>query len=120
MSSSNTLAMVPIFNSSDYRQWAQKMEDYLKSLKLWRYVTGTNNRLTPVLPAAPTPAEQQAMNNWDDLNDQAQGIIAVTILLFHLYLHIDYFIFLFLRTRGYTRSLFSLSLLCLSLTQPFT
>src|SRR5882757_1382162 len=77
--SSNTVAMVPIFNGSDYRVWAQKMEDYLKSLKLWRFVTGTTTRPTPVLPAAPTLVEQQAMNDWDDLNDQAQGIIALRL-----------------------------------------
>ena len=44
MSSTSVNTMVPLFDGRDYRLWSQKMEDYLKSQRLWGYAVGRNTR----------------------------------------------------------------------------
>lgn len=80
MSSSNGVEkMVPLFDGRDFRLWQEKMSDYLKSQRLWRYANGVNTRPVPAIAAAPTAVELAAMNLWDETDEQVLGILALRL-----------------------------------------
>ena len=77
---SNSPNVVPVFNRSNFRIWAEKMEDYLKSQKLWHYVKANGMvRLTPAILSTAMPNEIKVMDDWDKVNNQANGIIALRL-----------------------------------------
>ena len=73
----NLTTSIPVFMSSDFRVWEQKMGDYLKSQHLWCITTGAAGSTRPVaaITNAPTPAETAAQAAWDKNSEQVQGII---------------------------------------------
>ena len=77
---SNRLSVVPVFKGDNYHLWAEKIEDYLKSQKLWGYVKlGGTSRPSPTIANVPTADEQKAVDDWDEVDDQAKGIIALCL-----------------------------------------
>ena len=75
--SNNLNSSVPVFMSSDFRIWEQKMGDYLKSQRLWCITSGAPGSMRPVeaIVNAPTLAEAVAQAAWDKNLEQVQGII---------------------------------------------
>ena len=73
----NLNASIPIFTSSDFWVWEQKMGDYLKSQRLWHITTSAVGSTRPVeaITGAPIPAEAQLQAAWDKNSEQVQGII---------------------------------------------
>ena len=78
-SSKEVSSLVPVFNGQDLRSWQQKMRDYLGSQKLWGYAAGTRGRPSPAAAGAPTPAEQTAMDDWDETDLQVNSLIALRL-----------------------------------------
>ena len=82
MSSSNALnSAVPVLSGTQYREWAQKMGDYLMSQRLWLQVEAVANGglAWPVTanPAAPMQLEFQAQLDWDCDDLQTKGILGL-------------------------------------------
>ena len=75
--SNNLNSSVPVFMSSDFRIWEQKMGDYLKSQCLWCITSSAPGSMRPVeaIVNAPTLAEAAAQAAWDKNLEQVQGII---------------------------------------------
>ena len=62
MSSSNGVnKLVPVFDSRDFCLWQEKISDYFKSQRLWKYISGAFPRPTPAAAGAPTAAEMAAI-----------------------------------------------------------
>ena len=81
MSSSNGVdKLVPVFNSRDFCLWQEKISDYFKSQRLWKYVSGAFPRPAAADAAAPTQAEAAAMAEWDEIDEQVHAIIAMRLL----------------------------------------
>jgi hypothetical protein len=78
MSSNNSINNVPVFSSANFRTWQQTIEDYLKSMRLYRHISGAAFRPAPVVP--PTQANLDTMAAWDEANEQAQGILGLKLL----------------------------------------
>ena len=72
--SSNGINSVPIFSGANFRTWKQQMGDFLRYQKLWRIVSGQVTR-----PVGNTPADLVAQNTWDEMDEQAQGIIGLRL-----------------------------------------
>src|SRR5277367_643760 len=79
MSSTSVNTMVPLFDGRDYRLWSQKMEDYLKSQRLWGYAVGRNTRPVEAALGAPTLVEIAAQSAWDEADEQVYGILALRL-----------------------------------------
>ena len=84
MSSSNALnSAVPLFSSTQYQEWAQKMGDYLISQQLWLQVEAVVNGglawLVTANPAAPMQQEFQAQLDWDCDDLQTKGILGLQL-----------------------------------------
>jgi hypothetical protein len=77
MSSNNGIDNVLVFSSANFRTWQQMMGDYLRSMRLFRHVSGTTIRPTPVVP--PIQANLDAIAAWDEANEQAQGILGLRL-----------------------------------------
>jgi len=60
-------------NNSNYLQWKDDMEAWLRSVKLWRLVSGVAK--APQLSSSPTPEELSALELWEDNKDRAAGTI---------------------------------------------
>jgi gag-polypeptide of LTR copia-type len=85
MSSNNGINNVPVFSGANFRTWQQTMGDYLRSMRLFRHVSGATVRLTPVVP--PTQANLDAIAAWNEADEQAQGILGLRLLTnLHTYL----------------------------------
>ena len=57
MSSSNGIdKLVPVFDGQDFGLWQEKISDYFKSQRLWKYVSGA-------FPC-PAPAAVRATESW--------------------------------------------------------
>ena len=88
------------FNGTNYQEWAQKMEAYLKTQELWHYVTLAEGYTRPAelpLPAMPPAGatesvlvtfdanikayndRQDELRTWDRGNDKALGIIQLKL-----------------------------------------
>ena len=72
--SSNGINAIPVFSSANFRTWKQQMGDFLKYQKLWRVVSGAVTR-----PVGNTPADLAAQEAWDEVDEQAQGILGLRI-----------------------------------------
>ena len=70
--SSSSINTVPIFAGVNFRTWQQQMGDFLHFQRLWRIVSGAATR-----PVRNTPADLLAQNAWDEVNEQAQGILGL-------------------------------------------
>jgi gag-polypeptide of LTR copia-type len=77
MSSNNRINNVPVFSGANFRTWRQTMGDYLRSMRLFRHVSGATVRPTPVVP--PTQANLDAIAAWDEADEQAQGILGLRL-----------------------------------------
>ena len=81
MSSSNGVdKLVPIFDGWDFRLWQEKISDYFNSQRLWKYVSGALPCPAPANAAAPTAAETAEIAEWDEVDEQVHGIIAMRLL----------------------------------------
>ena len=73
MSSSNGVnKLVPVFDSWDFHLWQEKISDYFKSQRLWKYISGALPRPTPA-------AEMAAIVEWDEIDEQVHAIIAMCL-----------------------------------------
>jgi hypothetical protein len=77
MSSNNGINNIPVFSGANFCTWQQMMGDYLRSMRLYRHVSGTAFRPAPVVP--PTQANLDAMAAWDEADEQAQGILGLRL-----------------------------------------
>jgi gag-polypeptide of LTR copia-type len=77
MSSNNGINKVPVFSGANFRTWQQTMGDYLRSMRLFRHVSGATVKPTPVVP--PTQANLDAIAAWDEADEQAQGILGLRL-----------------------------------------
>jgi hypothetical protein len=77
MSSNNGINNVPVFSSANFRTWQQTMGDYLRSMRLYRHISGAAFRPAPVVP--PTQANLDTMVAWDEADEQAQGILGLRL-----------------------------------------
>jgi hypothetical protein len=85
MSSNNGINNVSVFSGANFCTWQQTMGDYLRSMRLFRHVSGVTVRPTPVV--SPTQANLDTIAAWDEANEQAQGILGLrlsTNLCIHL------------------------------------
>jgi hypothetical protein len=78
MSSNNGINNVPVFSGANFHTWQQTMGDYLRSMRLFRHVSGATVRPAPVVP--PTQANLDAIAAWDEADEQAQGILGLRLL----------------------------------------
>ena len=80
MSSSNGVdKLVPVFDSQDFRLWQEKISDYFKSQRLWKYISRVFPRPAPATAGAPTVAETAAIAEWDEVDEQVHAIIAMRL-----------------------------------------
>ena len=84
MSSSPTLNnAVPVFQGVNFCTWQQAMGDYLKSQRLWFYVTtlmdGGRGHPVEAVARAPTQAEVNAQVAWDANDIQCLGILGLRL-----------------------------------------
>jgi gag-polypeptide of LTR copia-type len=77
MSSNNGINNVPVFSGANFRTWQQTMGDYLRSMRLFRHVSGATVRPTPVV--LPTQANLDAIVAWDEADEQAQDILGLRL-----------------------------------------
>jgi hypothetical protein len=77
MSSNNGINNIPVFSSANFRTWQQMMGDYLRSMRLFRHVSGATVRPTLVVP--PTQANLDAIAAWNEADEQAQGILGLRL-----------------------------------------
>jgi hypothetical protein len=77
MSSNNGINNVPVFSGANFCTWQQTMGDYLRSMRLFRHVSGATVRPTLVVP--PTQANLDAIAAWDEADEQAQGILGLRL-----------------------------------------
>ena len=78
-----TTAIIPKFDGTNYKVWADALHSFLRYQGLWFLIEGysstANQKLPgmpcPTLSATPTPAEQTAQAVWDEKNDKALGSI---------------------------------------------
>jgi energy-converting hydrogenase Eha subunit E len=77
MSSNNGINNIPVFSSANFYTWQQTMGDYLRSMRLYRHISGAAFRLALVVP--PTQANLDAMAAWDEADEQAQGILGLRL-----------------------------------------
>ena len=78
----NLNTSIPIFTSSDFQVWEQKMGDFLKSQCLWCIITtdaAGSMRPVEAITGAPTPAEALLQAAWDENLEQVQGMISSRI-----------------------------------------
>lgn len=67
---SSTLSTIPKLNGVNYKCWAQDMEAYLRATGIWhKSMAGTTA----------TPEEEEAMDKWDENDDQTLGSICLCI-----------------------------------------
>jgi hypothetical protein len=78
MSSNNGINNVPVFSGVNFCTWQQTMGDYLRSMKLFRHVSGAAFRPASVVP--PTQANLDAIVAWNEADEQAQGILGLRLL----------------------------------------
>ena len=76
--SSQLNQMVPVLTGINYKDWALRMEAYLKIVNFWGYVSGSIPR--PAMPPPPAStatmaAAVSAHNHWADHNGHVMGII---------------------------------------------
>ena len=79
MSLNNNVNTIPIFASANFHTWQQQVGDFLKYQRLWRHATR---------PAGTTPADLQAQATWDEVDEQAQGILGLCLFP-NLYIHLS-------------------------------
>ena len=78
MSSSNGVdKLIPVFNGQDFCLWQEKISDFFKSQRLWKYVSGAFPCPTPAAAGALTAAETAAIAEWDEIDKQVHAIIAM-------------------------------------------
>jgi gag-polypeptide of LTR copia-type len=77
MSSNNGINNVPVFSSANFRTWQQTMGDFLRSMRLYRHVSGATVRPTPVV--SPTQVNLDTIAAWDKADEQAQGILGLRL-----------------------------------------
>jgi hypothetical protein len=79
MSSNNGINNVAVFSGANFCTWQQTMGDYLRSMRLFRHVSGTTIRPTQwFLP--PRQANLDAIAAWDEADEQAQDILGHRLL----------------------------------------
>ncbi|KAF9005250.1 hypothetical protein BDQ17DRAFT_386597 [Cyathus striatus] len=64
-------------NSTNYREWCDNMEAYLKTIGLWRITSGKSTK--PSKSSPPTPQEITAENTWEEAADKAAGILFLAV-----------------------------------------
>ena len=71
--SSSLTTLVPTLNgASNYQEWAALMKSFLQSQGKWRLMNKTR-------PAKVEGEDSEAVDNWDDNNDQAIGSIRLRL-----------------------------------------
>jgi gag-polypeptide of LTR copia-type len=75
--SNNGINNIPVFSGANFHTWQQMMGDYLRSMRLFRHVSGTTIRPTPVVPLI--QANLDTIAAWDEANEQAQGILGLRL-----------------------------------------
>jgi hypothetical protein len=77
MSSNNKINNIPVFSGANFCTWQQMMGNFLRSMRLYRHVSGATVRPTPVVPL--TQANLDAIAAWDEADEQAQGILGLRL-----------------------------------------
>ena len=82
-----TSAVIPKFDGTNYKVWADALRSFLRYQGLWFLIQGYGSTAQQALPgmprptlsATPTPAEQAAQAAWDEKNDKALGSIQLYV-----------------------------------------
>lgn len=73
-------AKIVKLNNSNYSNWKFKMELLLLKKNLWKKVIiGRRPAAVPTSNANPTPKNADALNQWDEVDDQARGTIGLSV-----------------------------------------
>ena len=65
----------PRLNGHNYTTWKKDMKSFLQTKKVWRVVDGTKPRPTTITDANGAVTNQDAIDEWDDKNEDACGTI---------------------------------------------
>ena len=82
-----TTAIIPKFDGTNYKVWADALRSFLRYQGLWFLIQGYGSTAQqavpgmphPTLSATPTPEEITAQAVWDEKNDKALGSIQLYI-----------------------------------------